>query len=130
MATDRNLGRTLTATRMPVDTPPAAHLIVTRTSERDARQRQVYVSLDGEQIAYLMFGDQIARALAPGRHTLKVNNTLVWKTVEFEAAPGEDVRFSIVNYTGRGFLTLIAVLGVSVLFLSVERESRAAQVAG
>ena len=113
-----------------MDTPSPAYLTVTRTSERDARQRQVYVSLDGEHIAYLMFGDHIARALAPGRHTLKVNNTLVWKTVEFEAAPGEDVRFSVVNYTGRGFLTLMAILGVSVLFLGVERETGPPAVAG
>ncbi len=95
---------------------------MTRNSERDARQRQVYVSLDGEQIGYMMFGDRVSRPLSPGRHTLKANNTLVWKTLEFDAAPGEDVRFSVVNYTGRGFVALLAILGVSVLFLSIERE--------
>lgn len=92
-------------------------------SDRDAKQRQVYVSLDGEQIAYMMFGDTVTRPLPPGPHTLKVNNTLVWKTVHFDAQPGEDVRYSVVNYSGRGFALLLTMFGVSMLFLSVERES-------
>ncbi len=99
-----------------------ARLTIARTSERDAKQRQVYVSLDGEQIAYMMFGETVTRPLTPGRHTLKVNNTLVWKTVEFVAQPGEDVRYSVVNYSGRGFALALTMLGVSMLFLSVERE--------
>lgn len=105
---------------MTESTAPA-RLHVTRQSERDARQRQVYVSLDGQQIGYLMFGDEVSRELAPGRHTLRANNTLVWKTVAFEVQPGETVRFSVVNYSGRGFALALAVIGVSVLFLDVER---------
>jgi hypothetical protein len=96
-------------------------LIVSRTSEQDAKQRQVYVSLDGEQIAYLMFGETKTLSIAAGKHTLKANNTLVWKTVDFEAQPGEQVRFTLVNYTGRGFALLLALFGVSLLFLKVER---------
>ena len=104
-------------------TEPATLLTVTRHSERDAKQRQVYVALDGTQIGYLMFGDAVTQPLAPGRHTLKANNTLVWKTLEFDVLPGEHVRFSVVNYSGRGFALALAVIGVSMLFLAIERES-------
>jgi hypothetical protein len=98
-----------------------ATLTLTRTSDDDAKQRQVYVSLDGLQVAYMMFGETTTISIAPGKHTLKVNNTLVWKTLDFEAQPGEDVRFSLVNYTGRGFALLLALFGASLLFLRVER---------
>jgi hypothetical protein len=106
---------------MAMATEPA-RLTITRTSDRDARERQVYASLDDAQIAYLMFGEQVTRDIAPGRHVLKVNNTLVWKTVAFDIAPGEHVRFSVANYQGRGFATLLAVFGVGLLFLSIDRE--------
>lgn len=106
-----------------MESAPSARLTIARTSERDAKQRQVYASLDGEQIAYMMFGETVTQSVTPGRHTLKFNNTLVWKTVEFDAKPGEDVRFSVVNYSGRGFALLLTLLGVSMLFLSVEREA-------
>jgi hypothetical protein len=98
-----------------------ASLTLTRTSDEDAKQRQVYVSLDGEQVAYMMFGDSKTVSIAPGKHTLKANNTLVWKTVHFEAQPGEEVRFSLVNYPGRGFALLLALFGASVLFLRIDR---------
>jgi hypothetical protein len=99
-----------------------ATLTLTRTSDEDAKQRQVYVSLDGKQIAYMMFGDTTTLAIAPGKHTLKANNTLVWKTVDFEAQPGEEIRFSLVNYTGRGFALLLALFGASLLFLRIDRS--------
>ena len=103
------------------ESPAPARLTVRRQSERDARQRQVYVSLDGQQIGYLMYGDQVQHEIAPGPHTLRVNNTLVWKSVAFEAAPGEAVSFAVVNYSARGFLLALAVIGVSVLLLDIER---------
>lgn len=98
-----------------------SQLIVTRQSDSDAKQRQVYVSLDDQQIAYMMFGDVVTRSIAPGRHKLKANNTLVWRSVEFEAKPGEEVRFSVVNYSGRGFALFLTIFGVSLLFLKIER---------
>jgi hypothetical protein len=105
-----------------VDPAHDATLTVSRTSDQDAKQRQVYVSLAGQQIAYLMFGDSVTRRIAPGKHTLKVNNTLVWKSVEFEARAGEEVRFSVVNYSGKGFALLLTLFGVSLLFLRIERR--------
>ena len=103
-----------------MDSSPA-RVTITRQSDLDAKQRQVYVSLDDEQIAYMMFGDTVTRTVAPGTHRLKANNTLVWKSLEFEAKPGEEVRFSVVNYSGKGFALMLTLFGVSLLFLKIER---------
>ena len=99
-----------------------ARLVITRRQERDIRQRQVFFTLDDQRLGDLVFGEEIVREIAPGRHTLKANNTMIWKTVTFEAAPGEEVRFSAVNYSGRGFWILMAFAGVAPMFLAIERE--------
>ena len=66
------------------DSLPAS-LTVTRTSERDIKQRHLIVSVDGERVATLLFGDSVTRDLEAGPHRLRVSNTLVWKTVELTA---------------------------------------------
>jgi hypothetical protein len=104
--------------------PSAARLVLRRQSPRDARQRQVYASLDDEYLGMLVFGEQITRDVAPGRHVLKANNTLVWKSYEFEARSGEDISISLINYQPRGFMAMLAVFGVGVLLLSIERDER------
>lgn len=105
----------------PAVTPSAARLLVTRDRDEDVQKRQVFVSLDGTSIGDLLFGERLTRELTPGPHTLRVHNTLFWKTIEFEAAPGEEVHFSTLNYAGRGFLNLALILGVAPLFLRVDR---------
>lgn len=111
----------MTLTSPAGDVRPS-RLIVRRRSDRDARQRQVYVSVDGGDLGMLVFGDEVVREIAPGSHLLKANNTLFWKSFPFEARAGEDVVISLVNYTPRGSMALLAVLGVGLLFLSIERE--------
>jgi hypothetical protein len=103
-------------------TPSATRLVVTRREDRDIRQRQVFLSLDGQPLGDLLFGEEVSKEIAPGPHTLKANNTVVWKTVKFEAAPGEEVRFSAVNYSGRGFWMLIAFAGIAPMYLAIERQ--------
>lgn len=110
--------------RQPTGEPPAepsARLLITRTSRRDVGTRQIFVSLDGTKIGDILFKEQIERPIAPGRHQLRVHNTLFWKTIEFEAAPGETVHFETMNYAARGFISLVLIIGVAPLFLSVER---------
>ena len=100
----------------------AARLVVSRRSPRDVQQRQMIVSLDGEPLATLLYGESAARPLNPGRHTLRVHNTLVWKHAEFDAAPGEEVRFTIVNRPGWATWWLLSLLGAGPLYVSIERE--------
>ena len=105
----------------PTTNQAPARLIVSRTLPIDVAQRQVYVNLDGERIATLLFGETVAREIAPGPHELRLNNTLVWKTLTFDAAPGEVVEFHFANRAGRLALPFLAVMGVAPLYLTVER---------
>jgi hypothetical protein len=100
---------------------PPARLLITRSSERDVRYRQIFVSLDGRAIGDILFNEKIERAISAGPHRLRIHNTLFWKTIEFDATPGETVHFETINYQGRGFLSLVLIIGVAPLFLAVER---------
>jgi hypothetical protein len=103
------------------DNPQTARVTVERNGSDDVRTRQVVVSLDGERLATLLFGERTTRDISPGHHRLRAHNTLVWKTVDFDAAPGEHVSFRVVNRAGLGSMALVALLGVGPLFVKVER---------
>jgi hypothetical protein len=101
--------------------PARAQITVERTSPGDVRQRQVVLSLDGERLATLLFGESVTREIAPGHHRLRAHNTLVWKNVEFDCAAGAQVRFVTVNRAGFGSTALVALLGAGPLYVTLER---------
>jgi hypothetical protein len=94
---------------------------ITRNSEEDFKQRQLVVWLDGEKLGDLMFGDTFTRDVHPGPHKLRVSNTLVWKTCEFDVKPGEQVRFEAINRPGRITYPMLAFLGVGPLYVTLRR---------
>jgi hypothetical protein len=104
------------------DMQPASVMIV-RRSQEDFKQRQLIVWLDGERLGDLMFGDTFTRDVQPGPHKLRVSNTLVWKTVEFEVKPGEQVRFEAINRPGRVTFPMLAILGVGPLYVTLRRTA-------
>jgi hypothetical protein len=104
-------------------------LTVSRTSEADLKDRQVIVTVDGRPFATLLFGQQATRPIDPGAHTLRANNTLVWKTVAFDAAEGEHVRFSVVNRATPGFMWMVGLVGVGPIFVEIERQTAEAPTA-
>jgi hypothetical protein len=99
----------------------AAHVTLRRRSQRDARHRQVIASLDGQPFAELMFGEEARRPIPPGPHRMRVHNTLVWKTVEFTAAPGQEVVYDVINRAGWATWWMLSLLGAGPLYLTVER---------
>ena len=101
--------------------PRPARLTVTRSSEDDVGQRQIVLTLDGQPLATLLFGQSLTREIPAGSHRLRAHNTLVWKTLEFDAAPDEHVRFSTVNRAGFGSMALVGLLGVGPLYVTLER---------
>jgi hypothetical protein len=107
----------------PVQTDVAApaRITVHRSSPEDAKQRQVILTLDGAPLATLLYGQRVTREIPAGRHWLRANNTLVWKTIEFDATPGADLHFSIVNRAARGMLWMVALFGAGPMFVSIER---------
>ena len=98
-----------------------AMLTVTRTDAGDVKQRQLIISLDGTRLGQLMFGETLTHEMLPGPHRLRISNTLFWKTIAFEAKPGEEVRFEAVNRAGRLTYPLMAILGAGPLYLTVRK---------
>ncbi len=102
-----------------------AWLTIRRTSPEDVQQRELYASLDGDRIAIILYGDVATVSIAPGRHELRVHNTLSRKRVEFEAAPGQHVSFRAVNVPGRGIAYWAFFVGAALMWTQLEREADA-----
>jgi FtsP/CotA-like multicopper oxidase with cupredoxin domain len=100
-----------------------ARLTIARTSPEDLKQRQVIIKLDGEWIADLMYDHTMTRAIEPGHHHLRVDNTWNKKNLEFDAAAGEEVKFRVVNRAGRFTWFLVASLGAGPMYVSIERDA-------
>jgi hypothetical protein len=100
-----------------------SRVTVSRSSPEDAQQRQVIVKLDGEWIADLVHGRKISKVVTPGRHRLQVDNTWQKKKVEFDVAPGEEVKFQTINRNGKLTWFLVSTLGVGPMYISLEREA-------
>jgi len=94
---------------------------ITRTHQSDFGQRQLIITLDGERLGDLMFGDAFRRDVAPGPHTLRVSNTLVWKTVTFDVKPGEQVRFEAINRVGKLTYPMLVIFGAGPLYVTIRR---------
>lgn len=100
-----------------------ATLTVRRTASDDVQDRQVYLSVDGEDWVTLLYGREVTRELAPGRHVLKANNTLVRRSVTFDVAPGEHARFQCINRAHWTAMAFMAFLGAAVLTVKLVRET-------
>ena len=99
-----------------------ARVTITRTEDNDVRDRQIVLSIDGEPLSTLMFGQQATREVTAGMHRLKAHNTLFWKSIDVDLKPGEHARFVVVNRAGTGTLSLLGVFGVGPLYLTFERR--------
>ena len=102
-----------------------ARVTVDRTSPDDIQQRQVIVSIGDNWRTQLMYGESASHEFAPGTYVLKAHNTLVRRKIEFEAKPGEHVRFVVANRASRWALPFLTVMGVAPLTLTLERAPSA-----
>jgi hypothetical protein len=96
-------------------------LTITRTSEDDWKSRQLVVSVDGSRIGELLWGDSVMCELRPGPHVLRVHNTLVWKTVKFVLAPGEQIFYEAVNRASASTYLFLPLFGIGPLFVVLRR---------
>lgn len=104
-----------------------ARITIRRTSPEDAGFREVFVSLDGEQIAILRHGESFSMEVAPGPHRLRAHNTLFWKTCDLVLKPGEHARFTAINKSGWGTFSLLFFLGAMPVYLTFERDTGSAE---
>jgi hypothetical protein len=100
---------------------PAARLTIHRTADWDEQSRQILLSVDGAAVGQLLYGQTLTRDIPAGAHTLKANNTLVWKTVPFDAASGQDVHFTVWNQPMGGWpmRLLFIFVGAAALKLGI-----------
>jgi hypothetical protein len=112
---------TQVGTQVGTPSRPGATLTVHRTADWDEQSRQILLSVDGKYIGQLLYGQSLTRDIPAGTHTFKANNTLVWKTVPFEAAAGEHVQFTVWNTPmGGWFMRLLFIfIGAAALKLGV-----------
>ena len=97
-------------------------ITISRTSEEDWKTRQLVASIDGRRVADLLWGDSMMFELEPGPHTLRVHNTLVWKTVQFSLAPGEQIFFEAINHASTSsFFCLGLLIGIAPLWVTLRR---------
>jgi hypothetical protein len=94
---------------------------ITRTSEDDFKSRQLVVSLDGKKMGELLWGDSMLCELPPGPHTLRVHNTLVWKTEQFVLGPGEQIFYEAVNRPSLSTYFLLPIFGIGPLYVTLQR---------
>ena len=99
-----------------------ATLVITRDHPQDVQDRPVYLWIDGEKWeGILRYGKTFTREIAAGHHTIKANNTLFSHTVEFDATPGETVRFRAENGLTPGGIVMVLMLGVAYLRVRLVR---------
>ena len=105
---------------------PPTLLTIHRTSPRDEQTRQIVCALDGTRFGQVLFGQRLTIEIPPGRHRLRIHNTLVWKTAEFDARPGEHVHYTVWNRAwGEGHYVLIVFVGWSPLGVGLARGTPA-----
>ena len=100
-----------------------ATITISRRSPKDVKQRHIFISLDGESIAEMPFGQTVSREVPAGPHLLRAHNTLVWKTLHCDVKPGEHARFTVVNRPGLFTWAMLSLLGTGPIYLTFERET-------
>ena len=93
-----------------------SRLVITRDHPEDIQDRPVYLWIDGlKWDGVLKYGKTFERELPPGRHQVRASNTLFNSKVEFDAAPGETVRFRCENGLTGGGMMMVLLMGVAYL---------------
>ena len=94
-----------------------------RTHPSDCGQRQIFARLDDHPRVTLLFGESVTVEVLPGRHRLRVHNTLFWKTIDFAIEPAERLEFQVINTARWWTYGMAGVLGSAPLFLKVRKFS-------
>ena len=101
---------------------PEMTIVVRRHSPHDFQDRQIYVWIDDEPLGKIRYGDAINRVIEPGRHTVRVFNTLLSRTLTIDAAPGEQVRLQCGTGMPTAGWLMMMFLHVTYLRVWLARE--------
>jgi hypothetical protein len=98
-----------------------ASISVSRESPDDVGFREIFISVDGDQLAMLRHGESVTHELPAGPHRIRAHNTLFWKTHDLVLQPGEHARFTAINRAGWGTFGMLLMLGAAPVYLTFER---------
>ena len=98
----------------------AARITITRDSPDDVQTRQIVISIDGQHKGELLFGDALTLSVAPGRHTVRVDNTWNHKDLQLDVSAGNDLRFVAKNSSGQFSKFLLLAFGAGPIYVSIE----------
>jgi hypothetical protein len=101
--------------------PDEARITVSRESLNDVGFREIFVSIDGEQVGILRFGESLTTEVPSGPHQIRAHNTLFWKTHDVVLKPREHARFNAINRAGWGTFGMLFILGAMPVYLTFER---------
>lgn len=101
-----------------------ASITVSRESPTDVGFREIFVSVDGQSLAILQWGESVTHELPAGPHRIRAHNTLFRKTHDLVLQPGEHARFIAINRAGFGTFGFMVFLGASPVYLTFERATQ------
>ena len=101
---------------------PETQIVVRRSSPHDFQDRQIYLWIDEEPLGKIRYGDAISHPIEPGRHTVKVFNTIATRVLTVDAAPGEQVRLQCGTGLPAGGWLMMIFLHVAYLKVWLARE--------
>src|SRR6266436_317500 len=96
-----------------------AWLRVSHQDEGGYLGRSISFALDNREFVVLKSGKDFIQEISPGHHRLRIDNTFLAKTVEFDVKSGEQAHIKAWNKKGFGSW-LIEIVGSGPLYLSVE----------
>jgi hypothetical protein len=99
---------------------PQAALTLVRNAPDDVQDRWVRVFIDEGKEEILRYGETMTRALPAGRHRVRAHNTLSSDTIEFDAAPGQNIRVKVYNTVAKGGVLMLMATGFA--FINVRLE--------
>ena len=97
-------------------------ITIRRKSADDVQQRQIIVKVDGESVGELFYGDTMSIPVTAGHHSLRVDNTWNWKTLDLDVAAGDHLKFQTKSRAGRFTWFLVSLLGAGPIYFSIQRE--------
>ena len=97
-----------------------AQVTITRDSPEDVQTRQIFVLLDGERKAELLFGDEISFPVSAGHHIIRVDNTWNHKELAVDIKAGDDLHFLTKSVAGQFSKFLLVALGAGPIYVSIE----------
>jgi hypothetical protein len=97
-----------------------AQVTVSRILPTDLGMRHVDVFIDSVRVGTLNNGQSLTREVSAGRHVLKVHNTMVGKSAEFDVRDDGHARFAVANRAGFGS-SLIWIFGAGPMYVDLER---------